>query len=153
MKSPHREKKPIPEPGVFPDLSRRENQIMEAIYARGEATATEVVDTIPHPPSRTAVRSMLTILANKGLLKHRKEGREFVYIPTRKKTQAAKSILSRVLDTFFDGSLEKAVAARLNGSSDSLSDNELAEIEKLIRQAREQQQNSNTLEGNNNDAK
>jgi BlaI family penicillinase repressor len=125
------------EPGVFPDLSRRENQIMEAIYARGEATATDVLDTIPNAPTRTAVRTMLTILVKKGLLKHRREGREYVYMPTRKKTQAAKSVLSRVLDTFFDGSLEKAVASHLDGSAKQPSDDELAEIEKLIREARE----------------
>ena len=124
------------EPGVFPDLSRRENQIMEAIYARGEATATDVLEAIPNAPTRTAVRTMLTILVKKGLLKHRRVGREYVYTPTRKKTQAAQSILNRVLNTFFDGSLEKAVAAQLDGASSKPSDSELAEIEKLIREAR-----------------
>ena len=126
------------EPGVFSDLSRRENQIMEAIYARGEATATDVLGAIPSPPSRTAVRTMLTILVNKHLLKHRREGREYVYTPTRKKVQAAKSVLNRVLDTFFDGSLEKAVATHLDGATSRPSDSELAEIEKLIREARQQ---------------
>ena len=110
---------------------------MEAIYARGEATATDVLDAIPNPPTRTAVRTMLTILSKKGLLKHRREGREYVYTPTRKKTQTAKSVLNRVLDTFFDGSLEKAVATQLDGAATKPSDAELAEIERLIREARD----------------
>ena len=129
---------------------------MEAIYARGEATANQVVEAIPNPPTRTAVRSMLTILANKGLLKHHKEGREFVYTPTRKKTHAAKNVLARVLNTFFDGSLEKAVAASLSGASNQMSDSELAEIERLIREAREQQtskQEAETPERNEHDAR
>ncbi len=111
---------------------------MEAIYGCGEATATDVLNRIPNAPTRTAVRTMLTILEKKGLLKHRREGREYVYTPTRKKIQAAKSVLSRVLDTFFDGSLEKAVATHLDGDAKPPSDAELAEIEKLIREAREQ---------------
>ena len=124
------------EPGVFPDLSRRENQIMEAIYARSEATASQVLEAIPNASSRTAVRTMLTILVKKGLLKHRREGREYVYVPVRKKAQAAESILNRVLNTFFDGSLEKAVAAQLDGAAPRPSDSELKEIERLIREAR-----------------
>ncbi len=125
-------------PGVFTDLSRRENQIMEAIYARGEATATQVLAALPDPPSRTAVRTMLTILTKKGLLAFRKEGREYVYKPTRQKAQAGKSVMTRVLRTFFDGSLEKAVAAQLSGSASKPSDAELAQIEELIRKARKE---------------
>ena len=129
------------EPGVFSDLSRRENQIMEAIYARGEATASAVLESIPNPPTRTAVRTMLTILVDKGLLTHRRDGREYVYQPTRKKSQAGKSVLSRVVNTFFDGSLEKAVAAQLSGSGSKPTEAELREIEKLIREARKEQRN------------
>ena len=112
---------------------------MEAIYGLGEATASQVLGEIPNAPTRTAVRTMLTILVDKGLLKHRREGREYVYTPTRKKSLAGKSILSRVLNTFFDGSLEKAVAAQLSGSGKKPTDLELAEIEKLIQQARKDQ--------------
>ena len=132
-----------PEPGVFSDLSRRENQIMEVIYARGEATVTDVLGGLPKAPTRTAVRTMLTILEKKGLLKHRRAGREYVYSPTRKKALAGRSVLSRVLDTFFDGSLEKAVASHLDGGSKAPSDAELAEIERLIREAREQAAETN----------
>lgn len=109
---------------------------MEAIYGRGEATATQVVESLPDPPSRTAVRTMLTILAKKGLLTHRREGREYVYTPTRKRSVAGQSVLARVLNTFFDGSLEKAVAAQLTGDSNKPSEAELDQIEALIQQAR-----------------
>lgn len=112
---------------------------MEAVYGRGEATASEVLEAIPNAPTRTAVRTMLMILVDKGLLKHRREGREYVYVPTRRKAQAGKRILSRVLNTFFDGSLEKAVAAQLSGSGRKPTDAELAEIEKLIQLARKEQ--------------
>ena len=112
---------------------------MEAVYGRGEATASQVLAAIPNAPTRTAVRTMLTILVDKGQLRHRREGREYVYTPTRKKLQAGKSILSRVLNTFFDGSLEKAVAAQLSGTGKKPTEDELVEIEKLIQQARKEQ--------------
>lgn len=121
---------------VFPQLSRRESQIMEAIYSRGEGTATDVLGALPDPPSRTAVRTMLSILVQKKLLRHRREGREYVYSPTRKKSQAGSSVLTRVLKTFFDGSLEKAVASQLSGSGKKPSEAELNQLEELIRQAR-----------------
>jgi BlaI family transcriptional regulator, penicillinase repressor len=118
------------------ELSRRERQIMEIVFARGSATAIEVVGNIPDPPTKTAVRTLLRILEEKGHLKHVKRGREFVYQPIQPRKRAARSAFHRVLQTFFDGSLEKAVAAHLAGPS-KLSPEELERLEALIQQAKE----------------
>jgi predicted transcriptional regulator len=115
-------------------LSRRERQIMDAIYASGGATVSQVIDGIPDPPTRPAVRALLTILERKGHLEHQKKGREFVYRPLKPKSQAAKSALRRVLRTFFQGSLERAVVAHLSDSHPS--DEELQRLAELIGQAK-----------------
>ena len=118
-------------------LSRRERQIMDIVYARGEATATRVLEGMPDPPSRESVRTLLRILEGKGHLKHYKAGREFVYQPTRPVQKAAQSALDRVLCTFFGGSIEQAVAAHLLERGSRVSDGELKRLAGLIRQARE----------------
>lgn len=118
-------------------LSRRERQIMEIIYRRGRATAVEVHGDLPDPPSKTAVRTLLRILEEKGHLKHNQEGPAFVYTPSRPREQAARTALSRLLDTFFEGSLEKAVAALLGESRRQISAEELDRLAELIRQARQ----------------
>ena len=117
-------------------LSRRERQIMDIIYQRGQATAVEVVAALPDPPSKTAVRTLLRILEDKGHLKHKQDGLAYVYVPTRPRAQAARFAFRRVLATFFDGSLEKAVAAHLGDSAAQLDPSELERLADLIRQAR-----------------
>jgi BlaI family transcriptional regulator, penicillinase repressor len=117
-------------------LSRRERQIMEIIYRRGQATAVEVHAELADPPSKTAVRTLLRILEEKGHLQHKQEGLAFVFAPTQPRHQAARSAFRRVLETFFEGSLEKAVAARLGDSTAQLSAEELDRLAELIRQAR-----------------
>jgi predicted transcriptional regulator len=117
-------------------LSRRERQIMEVIYRRGQATAAEVLADLPDPPSKTAVRTLLRILEDKGHLKHHQEGLTYVYLPSRPHAQAARSAFRRVLDTFFHGSLEKALAAHLGDDAQDLSPEELQRLAELIRQAR-----------------
>jgi BlaI family transcriptional regulator, penicillinase repressor len=117
-------------------LSRRERQIMDVVYAQGEASAAEVLAALPDPPSKTAVRTLLRILEEKGHLKHKLDGLRYVYLPTRRRGLAGRSALARVLQTFFDGSLEKAVAAHLGDSTADLSDDELARLAELINQAR-----------------
>ena len=118
------------------DLSRRERQIMDVIYARGEATADDVVAGLADPPSRTAVRTFLGILKEKGLLKHEKRGRAFVYKPTRAPGQVGKSALRRVVETFFGGSLEKALAAHLTDPNAKLTDDEIERLRVLIDNAK-----------------
>lgn len=120
---------------AYQQFSRRERQIMDIIYALGEASATQVVNAMPDPPSRTAVRTMLRILEDKGQLKHEKRGREFVYQPTRPRTKEGRSALRRVLHTFFDGSLEKAVAVHLSDPDSGLTADELRRLADIIREA------------------
>jgi predicted transcriptional regulator len=116
-------------------FSRRERQIMEAVYARGEASASQVLADLPDPPTRTAVRTFLRILEDKGHLGHRKEGREFIFRPTRPRQQVARSALRRMLSTFFGGSLEGAVAAYLSDPGTKLSSDEIQRLRELIAQA------------------
>ena len=117
-------------------LSRRERQIMDIIYALGKASARQVCEGMSDPPTRTAVRTMLRILEDKGQLKHTKKGREFIYQPIRPRATAGKSALKRVLNTFFNGSLTKAMAVHLSDSKSNLSDEEIEQLAALIRQAK-----------------
>jgi predicted transcriptional regulator len=108
---------------------------MDAVYAVGGATVTDVWLALPDPPSRASIRTLMRILEEKGHLRHRKRGREFVYRPVRARARAGRSALRRVLETFFDGSLEKAVAAHLSNPSTQLSDDEAKRLAELIRQS------------------
>jgi BlaI family transcriptional regulator, penicillinase repressor len=117
-------------------LSRRERQIMDVVYARGEATAADVLAGLPDPPTKTAVRTLLRILEDKGHLTHRQDGLTFVYRASRPRGRAGKTALRRVLQTFFDGSLEKAVAAHLGDSATELTNDELNRLADLIDHAR-----------------
>jgi len=119
-------------------LSRRERQIMDIVYAKGEASAAEVRAALPDPPSYSAVRALLAILVDKGRLKHRSEQGRYIYAPTRRRAQAGRSALRRVLDTFFEGSLEKAVAALLQGSDAKFSQQDLQRLSQLIQQAQKE---------------
>ena len=94
-------------------LSRRERQIMDVIYARGPSSALEVLAELPDPPTKTAVRTMLRILEEKGHLAHEQVGQTYVYRPRHPRENAGKSAFQRVLDVFFGGSLENAVASHL----------------------------------------
>jgi predicted transcriptional regulator len=120
------------------ELSRRERQIMEVIYTRAAdgATAEEVVDDLPDPPTRTAVRTFLRMLEDRGLLKHDKRGRAFVYRPTRPPGQVGKSALRRVVETFFGGSLERALAAHFADAGTKLTEQEILRIREVIDDAR-----------------
>ena len=117
-------------------LSRRERQIMDVIYREGQATATEVLEGLPDPPSYSAVRAMLRVLENKGHLRHVPDGTRYVYRPTLARERAGKPALENVIQTFFDGSAEKAVAALLDLSRSELSRVELDRLSELIEQAR-----------------
>ena len=122
------------------ELSKRERQIMDVVYARGEATVSQVMEGIPSPPMRGALRTLLRILEQKGHLSHRSQGREFVYRPTQPRGKAGRSALARVLDVFFGGSLEDAVAAHLSDPRRAarLSAEQLRRLSDLIDKARKQ---------------
>jgi predicted transcriptional regulator len=117
-------------------LSRRERQIMDIIYARGEATAAEVGEALPDPPSYSAVRTLLRILEEKGHLKHREDGPRYVFMPTEPHTKASRSALKRVVQTFFEGSLSNAVAALVDAEGGKLSAGELQRLEAIVKAAR-----------------
>ena len=119
-----------------PQLSARERQIMDVIYLLREASATQVIEAMADPPSRSAVRTFLRILEDKGHLKHHTAGREYIFRPTKPRTRAGRSAVEHVLDVFFDGSLEKAVAMHLSNPKTVLPDDELKRLETLIREAR-----------------
>src|SRR5262245_7939807 len=123
-------------------LSRRERQIMDVVYSRGEATAADVLAGLPDPPTKTAVRTLLRILEEKGHLTHRQEGQAYVYRPSRPRGRAGRSALKRVLQTFFDGSMEKALAAHLGDAAAGVSPEELDRLADLIEQARRRERDS-----------
>ena len=117
------------------DLSRRERQIIDILYSNGRATAAEVQAALPEPPSYSAVRAMLRILEDKGHVRHENDGPRYVYVPTVARDNAKRSALHHMLQTFFDGSAEKAISALLDDKS-KLSDAELDRLASLIDQAR-----------------
>ena len=117
-------------------LSRRERQIMEIVYRAGRASATEVLAELPDPPSYSAVRALLRILENKGHVRHELSGTRYVYLATVGKERARRSALRSMVDTFFEGSASKVVAALLDLSREDLSEQELTGISRLIAQAR-----------------
>jgi predicted transcriptional regulator len=118
------------------DLSRRERQIVDILYAQGRATAAEVQAALPDPPSYSAVRAMLRILEDKGHVRHEQDGPRYVYLPTVARDNAKRSALRHMLQTFFDGSAEQAISALLDDSSTRLSDRELDRLARMIDQAR-----------------
>jgi len=120
------------------DLSRRERQIMDIIYSRGRASVADVMSELPDPPTYSAVRALLRVLEEKGHLKHKKDGARYIYLPTRQRHNAGRSALRRVLQTFYDGSTEKAVAALLHVSDSKLSLEELDRLSRLIEEARKE---------------
>ena len=116
-------------------LSRRERQIMDAIYRLERATAAEVMDAIPDPPSYSAVRAMLRVLEEKGHLKHEQDGPRYVFSPVVARDAARRSAMKHLVRTFFDGSTEGAVAALLQ-TDGKLSRAELERLSGLIEKAK-----------------
>lgn len=119
-------------------LSRRERQIMDVIYRRGQATAAEVLEGLPDPPSYSAVRAMLRVLEEKGHLRHALQGPRYLFMPMVPREKARRSAPKQLVQTFFDGSTEQTVAALLDLSASKLSDGELERLSMLIDQARKE---------------
>ena len=117
-------------------LSRRERQIMDVIYELGQATVAEVRSRLPDPPSYSAVRAAIRVLGQKGHLKHKQDGPRYVYLARVPRTKASKSALRRVVQAFFDGSTEAAVAALLDMKSADLSPDDLDRLAELIDRAK-----------------
>jgi predicted transcriptional regulator len=120
------------------NLSRRERQIMDILYQRGRATAAEIHEAMPEPPSYSAVRAKLRVLEEKGHVRHEEEGLRYVYLPTLARDTARRSALRHVVATFFAGSVEEAVAALLDLSAANLSKKDLDRISNLIDEAKKE---------------
>jgi predicted transcriptional regulator len=121
-----------------PELTRRERQIMDVIYRLGRATAQDVLDHIPEPPSYSAVRALLRLLEERGHVRHVTEGQKYVYLPAVGRSDARRSALSHVVRTFFGGSVEQAIATLVDSSRAKLSPEELERLSELIEKAKKE---------------
>jgi BlaI family transcriptional regulator, penicillinase repressor len=123
-------------PKLTDALSRRERQVMNILFQRGEATVSEVMADLPDPPTYSAVRSILRILAEKKLITHREDGPRYVYLPAVSPERAADEALNQVVRTFFDGSAEAAVTALLRLSDADLDEADIRKLREKIKTAR-----------------
>ena len=121
-------------------LSRRERQIMDAIFALGEAAIPAIREAMPDPPTANAVRTLLQILEDKGHVKRRKDGRHFLFSPKQSRKRAGQRAFDHVLDTFFEGSIESAVAAHFVGKKGKIDTDTYERLRELIDSAEEESQ-------------
>jgi len=119
-------------------LGRRERQIMDVIYRRGQASVAEVRGDLPDPPSYSAVRAMLGLLEDKGYLRHQQQGLKYVYLPADDTSEVRDSALQHMVRTFFGGSPERAVAALLEMSDRRLSSKDKHYLAQLIKKAQQE---------------
>lgn len=119
------------------DLSRRERQIVDALFRLGRASAAEVRAELPEAPSYSAVRALLRILEEKGHVRHEQDGPRYVYTPTAGRESAKKSALRHLVQTFFEGSTAQAMSALLDSTSSRLSDQEFERLKNMLEEARQ----------------
>jgi BlaI family penicillinase repressor len=119
-------------------LSRRERQIMDILYQRGKASASEVREAMEAAPGYSAVRAMLRVLEEKGHVRHQAEGLKYVYVPTVARDKAKRSAVKHVMETFFNGSAEQIVAALLDVASTQLTRGELDRMSEMIEKAKKE---------------
>jgi predicted transcriptional regulator len=117
-------------------LSRRERQIMDVLYRLGRATASEIMEQVAGAPSYSTIRTQLRVLETKGHVRHEEQGLRYIYVPTVPRHSARKSALKHLVDTFFDGSSAKVVAALLGADGAKVTEEELERIAELVRKAR-----------------
>ena len=128
-------------------LSRRERQIMDILFRRGRAPASVVREELPGDPSSSTVRTQLRILEQKGHVRHEEVGLRYVYRPVTPRRDARRSVLRHLVETFFDGSAEQAVAALLGGEARRLTEPELERIARVVSDARAAQQGARRSAG------
>lgn len=124
---------------VLGPLSRRERQIMDILYQRGKASASEVREAMDDAPGYSAVRAMLRVLEEKGHVKHQAEGLKYVYVPVVAREKVKRSAVQHLLDTFFAGSAEQIVAALLDVSATKLTREELDRMSEMIERAKQEE--------------
>ena len=117
-------------------LSRRERQVMELLYRKGSASVAQLREGIPDKPSYSAVRVIVNVLERKGYLRHAQQGRRYIYSPVMPRKKAMQGALRQLVDTYFEGSLQQAVAAMVELNSGNLSDRDLEELARAIRPKR-----------------
>ncbi len=117
-------------------LSGRERQVMDILYREGSATAAEVRDRLPDPPSYSAVRATLRILEEKGQVRHEPDGPRYVFRPAVTRDKAKRTAVRHLVETFFDGSAELAVATLIDDSAASLEASDFERLQRLIDEAR-----------------
>jgi len=123
---------------VSNNLSRRERQILEIVYELGEASAKDIEERLPNPPSYSAIRATMNKLETKKFLAHRERDLKYIYYPTIKHAEASSNALQRLLKTFFDGSASQAMSALLDISKDKISKKELEELNALLEKAKKE---------------
>jgi predicted transcriptional regulator len=117
---------------IATQLGRRERQLVEVLYRLGKASVAEVLAELPDPPSYSAVRGMLTLLEEKGYLRHKRDGMRYVYTPVIAPAKVRQSALRQLVSTFFEGSPIAAAAALLEMSGEELSAQEKDQLSVLI---------------------
>jgi BlaI family transcriptional regulator, penicillinase repressor len=118
-------------------LSRRERQIMDALFEHRECSAQEIQQAIPDPPSYSAVRALLARLVEKGQVQFRQDGAKYIYFAAMEEKKAQSSAITRLLKTFFKGSRMNAVSALLDADGDELTAIEISELERKIQRLKE----------------
>src|SRR5665213_2255450 len=126
--------------GPKDSFSRREREIMNALYSMGKATAAQILEAIPNPPSNTSIRTLLTILERKGHIRHTSDGPRFVYEPCVARGEMGRRAIGTLLKTFFDNSVERGVLALLTHGDEKISSEKLERLARLIAKAREEGQ-------------
>ncbi len=120
-----------------PTLSRRERQVMDILHRRTGATVAEIMGDLPDPPTYSAVRSVLRILGEKDLIKHKEDGPRYIYYPAESTEEAREDMLAHVVRTYFAGSPEQAVTALLRMSDVDIEDADVKRLRETIRRARQ----------------
>ena len=123
-------------PTSRPNLSPRERNIMDILYARGRATAIEVMNDLSGSPHYSTVRTQLRILEGKGYVRHEEEALRYVYIPVVQQQEVGRSALKQLMEAFYDGSMENVVAALLGSEGSKLSQKRLDRIAEMVEKAR-----------------
>jgi BlaI family penicillinase repressor len=121
-------------------LTRRERQIMDVLYKLERATVGQVLAKLADKPSYSTVRAQLRVLEEKGHVRHEEQGLRYVYIPAVSRDVARRSALRHLVETFFEGSTESAVAALLGGEISRISSEELDRLSRLIAKSRKEGQ-------------
>ena len=125
-----------PKPPKKDGFSRREREIMDALYKLGSASAAQILDQIPDAPTYTAIRTHLSILEKKGHVRHVSDGTRYIYEPLVAREQMGRRAIDSLLKTFFDNSVERAVAALITRKDAAISNDELERLQSLIEKAK-----------------